>query len=72
MKPLNPCYDPVNKRDCPHRSVNCRVSCPLWKEYEEKRDAEYERRRADTDFTEGFNENVKRRLRYLVKKERWR
>lgn len=72
MMPVNPCFDPVSRTDCPHRSTNCRVSCPKWKEYAAERDAEYERRRIDSEFTEGYTESVNRRLRYLVKKERWR
>ena len=65
MMPLNPCYDSVNKKDCPHRSTNCRVSCPKWKEYEQQRDAEYERRRADSCFTDGFEDTYKQKLKYI-------
>lgn len=43
----SPCYDKVNKTDCPDRTVGCGISCKRWAEYVEKRDAEYNRRKLE-------------------------
>lgn len=47
--PLSPCYDTVNKIDCPNRKVGCAASCARWKEYVVERDKVYKAR---------YNENV--------------
>ena len=70
MMPLNPCFDPVSRIDCPHRSANCSVSCPKWKEYAAERDAEYERRRADKSYTAGYTETNDKLLKYIQRKQR--
>ena len=41
----NPCYDPVTKTDCPHRTQGCAKNCPWWKDYVTERDADYKERR---------------------------
>lgn len=37
-----PCYDRVNKIDCPNRAIDCRETCPRWKLYEEAKIIQYE------------------------------
>ena len=39
-----PCYDKSTGTDCKFREMGCHSTCKLWKEYEELRDLEYERR----------------------------
>ena len=44
-KPMdNPCYDRVNKIDCPRRKGGCSVDCPDWAKYIEEREKMYKER----------------------------
>lgn len=36
----------VCPRDCPNRSAECRLSCPIWKDFEAEKQAEYAARAA--------------------------
>ena len=53
----SPCYNPETKTDCPDRSSGCAVTCPKWAEYVQERDAEYDRRKAETEAKATISEN---------------
>lgn len=53
----SPCYNPDTQTDCPRRSVGCAVNCPEWAKYVQERDAEYARRKAETDAKAIISEN---------------
>lgn len=38
---VSPCYDPIEKQDCPERSTYCRMYCYKWKRYEAAKHREY-------------------------------
>ena len=46
MRP--PCYDEVNKKDCPNRTADCARDCLKWKKYVEKREETYHARLLET------------------------
>lgn len=45
----NPCFNEETRTDCPRRCSGCAVSCPDWAAYVKERDAEYERRKIESD-----------------------
>lgn len=65
MKPIPPCYDSVNKQDCPDRRPGCHSRCKKWGKYQKHRDRDYGDRtlREDT-ITDGHK---RARTNYLKK-----
>lgn len=63
----NPCYDEVNHKDCPGRHTGCAVDCPAWAEYVRQRDAEYERRRAESDAKWAISNAIEKRVEHHCK-----
>lgn len=45
----NPCFNEETRTDCPKRCAGCAVNCPEWAAYVKERDAEYERRKIESD-----------------------
>lgn len=45
----NPCFDEATHTDCPGRHSGCAVDCPAWAEYVRQRNAEYAKKRAESD-----------------------
>lgn len=43
----HPCYDERKKKDCPDRSMDCHITCKKWREYEQERNAEYDKRKIE-------------------------
>lgn len=72
MKPIPPCYDSVNKQDCPDRRVGCHDKCKKWRQYEKNRDRDYRDRYLDVDMydTEGTRKRYSDELRHSKKKFR--
>lgn len=66
-----PCYDRVNKKDCPERCENCHADCPRWAEYVKDRDKEYRRRNASSMYTDGFNKQITRGLKRKQAMAKW-
>lgn len=52
MKP--PCFDRVNKIDCPDRHGGCAATCPKWAAYERYKKKNYAERRAKAEGTEDY------------------
>ena len=63
MTVQSPCFDRLNKIDCPERSENCHNDCPRWAEYVKDRDKEYQRRNAANQYTEGHDKQITRGLK---------
>ena len=61
MTVQSPCFDRLTKQDCPERCENCHNDCPQWAEYVKERDKEYQRRKAASMYTEGFNKTNHKR-----------
>lgn len=71
MKPTVPCYDTLNRRDCPNRTVDCRKTCQDWKRYEKARNEDYNLRRIrDNNFTAGLTKTIDDRIKYLHRRKR--
>lgn len=72
MKPIPPCYDSVNKQDCPDRKTGCHSKCKKWQQYERNRNRDYHERLIDVDSysTEGTRKRYEDDLRHL--KNRWK
>lgn len=52
------------KPDCPARSATCRTTCQAWREYEQKRNADYAKRDPEADYTQyciGIMERARRK-----------
>lgn len=47
----NPCYDRLNKKDCPRRKAGCAVGCPDWDEYLKAREEYRRKQREEADVT---------------------
>lgn len=64
-----PCYDVVNKQDCPDRKwclANGRSSCEKWVEYEKKHRAELDAMHKTKMMDQAIHDsNLDRRDRYL-------
>lgn len=71
MTVQSPCFDRLNKQDCPERSENCRNDCPRWAEYVKERDKEYLRRKAAGMYTEGFNKQITNSLKWKQARAKW-
>lgn len=71
MKPIPPCYDSVNKQDCPDRRPGCHSKCKKWRQYERNRDRDYHERLIDVDMydTEGTHKRYVDEIRHS--KNRW-
>lgn len=57
----SPCYDIETKTDCPDRKAGCAVECPKWAAYVEKRNADYEKRRAAAEARYALEDTMRRR-----------
>lgn len=66
----NPCYDKVNKVDCPRRHGGCAVDCPEWKKYIEERDKVYMIRKYECDANSMEYERYGRLNKLRFKKRR--
>lgn len=66
-----PCFDRLNKRDCPERSENCHNDCPRWAEYVKERDKGYQRRKAASLYTEGHDKQITRGLKKKHALAKW-
>ena len=67
-KQIPPCYDTKARRDCSRRKAGCHQHCKKWKEYEERRNADY-----ISDFAEKecySYQREKRERAYLKKVQR--
>lgn len=71
MTVQSPCFDRLNKRDCPERSENCHNDCPRWAEYVKERDKEYQRRKAASMYTEGHDKQITRGLKKKHALAKW-
>lgn len=71
MTVQSPCFDRLNKRDCPERSENCHNDCPRWAEYVKERDKEYQRRKAASMYTEGHGKQITRGLKKKHALAKW-
>lgn len=64
-----PCYDTKKHSDCPRRKPGCGQHCKKWKEYEARRnadyDAEYTKRQLDWD-----RSSARRRAEHLKRVQR--
>lgn len=58
-----PCYDRLNKKDCPERCENCHADCERWANYVKERDKEYIRRQARNASTYGHDKCVTDKLK---------
>lgn len=59
MKPKSPC------KDCPDHQFGCRPGCDKWAAFEEAKQAEYARRKAEAEATPGkpeFEHNIRRKM----------
>lgn len=59
MKPQSPC------KDCPRHALGCRTDCVAWAAFEEAKQAEYARRRAEAAAEPDqadFERNVRRKM----------
>lgn len=66
--PIPPCYDILNKVDCPNRTQTCHRTCKLWRDYEIDRDKEYDKRNmAKVVYISAFE---KRRIKALKHKQK--
>lgn len=74
MNRKNPCYDAINKIDCPRRSANCSVTCPEWKKYIEERNENYlkEAIRNVGIKTAGLDDAINNQKRRKIKNTRWK
>lgn len=63
----NPC-----RKDCKKRQAYCRLSCPEWDEYVEKRDAKYNdpKRKAETDYSGAVVDRMERCRKRMHKKNK--
>lgn len=66
--PIPPCYDAMNKVDCPNRSANCHAACDLWRDYEIERDKAYEKRYIERCNTIGFDRTHCAALKYIQRR----
>lgn len=71
MTVQSPCFDRLTRRDCPERCENCHNDCPRWAEYVKERDKEYQRRKAASMYTEGFNKQITRGLKRKQAMSKW-
>lgn len=71
MTVQSPCFDRLNKRDCPERGENCHNDCPRWAEYVKERDKEYQRRKAASLYTEGHDKQITRGLKKKHALAKW-
>lgn len=71
MTVQSPCFDRLTKQDCPERSENCHNDCPRWAEYVKERDKEYQRRKAASQYTEGFNKQITNGLKWKQTRAKW-
>lgn len=62
----NPCYN------CESRTALCRLDCPEWLEYVEKRDAKYNdpKRKAETDYSGAVVDRMERCRKRMHKKNK--
>ena len=65
MKPIPPCYDSVNKQDCPDRRPGCHSRCKKWGKYQKHRDRDYGDRALREDTITDGHKRV--RTNYLKK-----
>lgn len=66
----NPCYDPIEKIDCPDRRPGCAANCKRWKQYTEKREEMYRQRKTDYDLGIYISDQlVKRKLKRLKRRQ---
>lgn len=71
----SPCFDPINKIDCPDRRAGCAATCPKWAEHERQKKKRYaERNRKNEDNTSyliarrnGMNRYYKDKARRKIK-----
>lgn len=68
MKPIPPCYDSVNKQDCPDRRPGCHSKCKKWGMYEKNRNRDYQDRYDHEDYYTDAGERSKAKRR----KEKYR
>jgi hypothetical protein len=64
----HPCYDEHKKKDCPDRSMDCHITCKKWKEYEQERDAEYDRRKLESCAKPVYSTRKERALKRWMKR----
>lgn len=74
MNRKNPCYDAVNKIDCPRRAANCSVTCPEWKKYVEERNASYQEEAIHNigTMTAGRSDAINNKKIRKIKNIRWK
>lgn len=59
MRPKAPC------KDCPSHALGCRAGCKAWTAFEEAKQAEYARRKAEADaepYQADFERNIRKKL----------
>lgn len=64
--PQPPCYDVVNKCDCPDRNPTCHSTCSKWADYVRERDADYVKRHAENQVTISLENRVSKHLQQTI------
>lgn len=68
----SPCYDVERKIDCPRRCAGCSVECPDWAKYVAERDADYDKRLAESTAKTSYYADVDRRMKKFLKRKKTR
>ena len=62
-----PCYDDINRKDCPDRKAGCAVDCYKWAEYVRARDAEYKAKQAQRAADDVLIQGMAKRRDFMEK-----
>lgn len=63
----SPCYDSINRIDCPDRKAGCAVNCPKWADYVKARDEEYAAKAAERAADDVLIKGMAKRRDFMCK-----